>query len=115
MTSLPALERTRLAKQLALRGSDKAGERDAAGLAAHRLLQQHDLTWSDLLLPAPVKREPLHSTWRRVCAELATRPDGLRPWERSFVADLPKFPRLSSKQRYILQEIATRVLGSPVA
>jgi hypothetical protein len=104
MTSLPTIERNRLAKLLALLGSDKAGERDAAGLAAHRMLQQHGL-----------KREPLHSTWRRVCAELAIRPDGLRPWERSFVADLPKFPRLSSKQRYVLQEIAARVLGRPVA
>jgi hypothetical protein len=115
MSSLPTRERNRLAKLLALLGSDKAGERDAAGLAAHRLLQQHGIAWSDLLVPAPAKRELLHSTWRRVCAELAARPDGLRPWERLFVTDLPKFPRLSSKQRYVLYEIAARVLGRPVA
>ncbi len=115
MTSFATRKRNRLAKLLALLGSDKAGERDAAGLAAHRMLQQHDLTWSDLLVPAPVEREPLHSTWRGVCAELAARPDGLRPWERHFVTDLPKFPRLSSKQRYLLQEIAARVLGRTVA
>jgi hypothetical protein len=35
----------------------------------------------------------------------------LRPWERNFVADLQKFQRISTKQRYILNEIARRVLG----
>jgi hypothetical protein len=111
MTWLSTLERNRLPKLLALLGSDKAGERDAAGLAAHRMLQQHDLTWSDLLIPAPVKREPLHSTWRTTCTELAKRGGDLRPWERLFVAELPKFPRISTKQRHCLQSIAGRVLG----
>jgi hypothetical protein len=115
MSSLPTRERNRLAKMLALLGSDHAGERDAAAMAAHRLLQQHQITWPDLLARPPVRREPLHGTWRTTCAELASRPDDLRPWERSFVADLPKFPRLSTKQRYVLQEIAARVLGSPVS
>ena len=115
MTPLPTLERTRLAKLLSLLGSDKAGERDAAGLAAHRLLQRHQLTWADLLARPPVKREPFIGTWRTTCAELAARRGLLRPWERKFVEDLPAFPRLSSKQRYVLKAIAERVLGSTVA
>jgi hypothetical protein len=111
MTSLPTRERNRLAKMLALLGSDKAGEREAAAMAAHRLLQQHQITWSDLLARPPVKREPFIGTWRTTCAELAARRGDLRPWERKFVEDLPEFPRLSSKQRYVLKSIADRVLG----
>jgi len=53
----------------------------------------------------------LHSTWRTTCAELIKRAGDLRPWERKFVADLPGFPRISTKQRYVLKEIADRVLG----
>ena len=108
--ALPITARTRLAKLLGMLGSDHTGERDAAALAAHRLVQQSGLTWRQVVEPPPVKREPLFSTWRATCAELARRPDDLRPWERKFVADLPNFLRISTKQRYILKEIADRVL-----
>jgi hypothetical protein len=111
VTALPAASRAKLAKVLALLGSDRPGERDAAALAAHRLVTQAGLTWQHVILSQPVKREPLFSTWRATCAELAKRPGDLRPWERSFVADLPAFPRISTKQRYVLGEIADRVLG----
>lgn len=110
-TAIPATALDKLVKLLGLLGSDHAGERDAAGLAAHRLLQQHKATWREILTPAPEHREPLQSTWRTACAELAERPDDLRPWELKFVTDLPKFQRLSTKQRYVLFEIAERVLG----
>ena len=43
---------------------------------------------------------------------LAERQRSLRAWERGFVADLPRFRRLSFKQRYILNEIASRILGA---
>jgi len=69
------------------------------------------LTWRNALVAEPPKREPLHSTWRATCAELAMRPGDLRPWERKFVADLPQFPRISTKQRYCLKTISDRVLG----
>jgi len=111
---LPQRERDRLAKLLALLGSDKHGERDAAGLAAHRLMQRVGLSWEQLLAPPVVKREPLHCPWRQTCAELARHPGDPRPWERKFVADLPAFPRLSTKQRRVLNEIAARVLGAGV-
>ncbi len=108
---LPASTRRRLAKLLGLLGSEHIGERDAAGLAAHHLMLQCGLTWEDLLAPTPVKREPLFGKWRTTCAELAKRQDKMRPWERKFVADLAAFPRISTKQRYVLEEIAGRVLG----
>jgi len=109
--TLPAAERSRLVKLLGLLGSDHAGERDAAGLAAHRLLQRLGLSWGDLLSRPREHKEPLQSVWRTTCADLLKHPGKLRPWERKFVADLPNFRRLSPKQRYCLAEIAERVLG----
>jgi hypothetical protein len=118
---LPPDERERLAKMLALLDSDQAGERAAAIAAATRLLERRGLRWSEILeavpspLPPAVERKPQVQTWRATCAELGKRPDHLRPWERKFVADLPAFPRISVKQRYILDEIATRVLRERAA
>jgi hypothetical protein len=110
--TLGKADRERLVKLLGLLGSDHAGERDAAALAASRLLKTNGLTWEDALTPRPVeRRRPEHSTWRTTCARLIENPRALRPWERTFVADLPSFQRISTKQRYVLSEIATRVLG----
>jgi hypothetical protein len=112
LSTLPQADRTRLVKLLALLGSDHAGERDAAGLAANRLLKQRGLTWEDALSPRPAERRlPEMGTWRTTCRRLMENPRVLRPWERTFVADLPNFGRISVKQRYILNEIADRVLG----
>lgn len=102
--------RAKLLKVLPLLGSDNAGERDAAALAASRILKGAGPSWGDLLSrPATEPREPLLG-WRATCAELQKRPGSLRGWERKFVTDLPRFPRISAKQRYILAEIAERVL-----
>jgi hypothetical protein len=75
-----------------------------------RILKARNIDWDELIAPPP-HREPLMGTWRTTCAELASQPDNLRPWERHFVADLPKFRRLSAKQRYILNTVAERVFG----
>jgi hypothetical protein len=109
MSALTGADRLRLCKLLGMLGSDHAGERDAAGLAAHQLIRKRGLTWQDALIRESPKREPLFSTWRTTCAELMKRPGDLRPWERKFVTDLPAFPRISTKQRYILFEIYDRV------
>jgi hypothetical protein len=42
-------DRERLAKLLGMLGSDHPGERDAAGLAAHRLVKASGLTWSSIV------------------------------------------------------------------
>jgi hypothetical protein len=113
-TVLAPAARDKLTKLLALLASDQPGERDAAVLAATRLLDRHGMRWPELLaLASAPKREPLYSTWREMCTLLA-HPSKLRPWERKFVADLPTFPRISTKQRYVLNEIAERVLGKQV-
>jgi hypothetical protein len=108
---LTPAERRRLANLLGRLGSDHAGERDNAAVMAHRLIQTKGMTWSEVIDPPPSEyQEPLIGKWRQVCAELQNRPGNLRAWEKKFVTDLPRFPRISSKQRYILAEIADRVL-----
>ena len=111
MGTLPATSRAKLAKLLALLGSNQAGERDAAGLAAHRLVQSAGLSWQQVLSP-PIPDRPLPElgTWRQTVRTCLECPDALRPWELGFLTDLPKFPRLSVKQRYCLKTIADRVL-----
>jgi hypothetical protein len=114
--ALPPAERNKLGKVLALLDNTSEGERDAAIRAATKILERHGLRWSEVLnLQPPPKREPLHSTWRTTCHQLQERPGYLRPWEKRFVADLPHFSHISAKQRYVLKEIADRVLGEHVA
>lgn len=113
---LPPAERDKLGKVLALLDSSSDGERDNAIRAATKILERHGLRWSEVLnLQPPPKREPLHATWRTTCHRWQERPAYLRPWEKRFVADLPHFQRISTKQRYVLKEIAARVLGEHVA
>jgi hypothetical protein len=103
--SLSAADRSKLSKLLGLLGSHHAGERDNAGTAAHRLIQSKGLSWPEVLAAKPINPpKPLTGTWRETCAQLQKRPGG-------FVADLPRFQRLSAKQRHCLKEIADRVLG----
>lgn len=104
--------RLKLSKVLPLLASDKVGEVTAAAAAVQRILAKCGMTWEQVLaIKTAEHREPLIGTWRKTCAALQKRPGDLRPWERGFVADLPRFQRLSTKQRYILAEIADRVLG----
>ena len=55
MNALPATHRTKLAKLLGMLGSDHPGERDAAALAAHRLVTQAGLTWRQVVTPPAVE------------------------------------------------------------
>jgi hypothetical protein len=61
-------------------------------------------------LPSPDRPLPELGTRREMVRQCLERPASLRPWELGFLRDLPNFPRLSVKQRYILKEIADRVL-----
>jgi hypothetical protein len=60
--------------------------------------------------PPPEAQEPYHGRWRGICQQLAARSKCLQPWEQHFVSDLPRFPRISTRQRYTLKVIAERVL-----
>ena len=111
MTALSVDDRRKLAKLLGMLGSAHAGERDAAALAAQRFVRDHGVTWHDVLRPTPGERKlPELGTWRATVRACLERRGSLRPWEAGFLRDLPKFERLSVKQRYVLKEIADRVL-----
>ncbi len=118
MTGLAPAVRARLTAILAL-AEDEAngtvGERLAALAAAERLLARHNLRLRDLpTLPAAEAALPEVGSWRETCAQCLAHRDLLRPWEQGFLSDLPRFRRLSAKQRYCLREIAERVLeGAP--
>jgi hypothetical protein len=115
MSALAEADRTRLAQMLGLLGSELAGERDAAGLAAHRLIRQRGLTWFDVLLPAlpPPAHEPasdpLRGDWRAMATACTRFPRLIDKWEWQFLSGLQRFPRLSSKQHAILLRIVTRL------
>jgi len=111
MTALARADRAKLAKLLALLGSDQAGEVAAAGAAAHRFVQQRGLDWCEILQPLTIEAKPPElGTWRTTTAACLARPSSLRPWELRFLSDLPGFRRLSVKRRYVLSKIAARVL-----
>lgn len=112
VSALSDSERTRLAKLLGMLGSDHDGERAAAALAASRFVRARGVTWPQVLRPPAVEKPlPELGAWRQTAARCLERRDLLRPWEIRFLSDLPGFRRLSVKQRYVLQEIAERVLG----
>ena len=74
MSGLPAASRRKLAKLLGLLGSDHRGERDAAGLAAHRLVKQAGVRRSDLPHLSPINRgrppvAPVETTHPREIAQ----------------------------------------------
>jgi len=48
-------ERAKLARILGMLGSEHAGERASAALAAHRLVQAAGVNWAELLVEAPAK------------------------------------------------------------
>lgn len=104
-------ERRKLVGILGRLGSDQDGERAAAGLLASRMLRTAGLTWAQLLDPPAAERKlPKMGTWRETVARCLAQAGSLRAREVGFLRDLPGFRRLSVKQRYVLNEIANRVL-----
>lgn len=112
-TPLSKANRRRLAGHLErMVATTDAAERDATSMAARRILDAHGMSWGDALnSPIPEKPLPELGVWRQTCKILLEQPKALREWERTFLADLPLFRRLSTKQRYCLKTIADRVLG----
>jgi hypothetical protein len=119
MIALTPSDRQRLAKLLGLLGSDHAGERDAAGLAAHRLIRDRGLIWSDVILGPPgivaAANRNAVETWRQTVADCLRQPGSLRSWEHDFLRSLTGFARISRKQRYVLAQIADHVLRRAAA
>jgi hypothetical protein len=111
MMALLVADRMRLTKLLGMLGSDHAGERDAAAMAAHRLVQQSGMTWRQILEPPAIeKKMPEMGTWRSTATACLLKRSALRDVEISFFTALPGYSRISVKQRFWLNQIADRVL-----
>ena len=116
--ALTEADRDRLAKLLGLLGSDHLGERDNAARAAHRLVQQHGITWFDIIIPgvpppdADQDDDPVCGDWRRTAAACCRYRHLLNRWEAEFLGGLQRFPHLSFKQRTALTKIVVRLRTS---
>ena len=118
MTTLDGTDAAKLAKLLGMLGSDHAGERDAAGLAAHRLITSRGLTWDGILSPPPVRPPKLGQPWRGwrdTVERCLQQPGSLRRWEVEFLSGLRHYQNPSRKQKEVLRGIVERVLGAGVA
>lgn len=106
-------ERTKLAAVLGRLGSEHAGERDAAALAADRLVRGRGLTWDAVLLePARphARAEPRPGLDDlAVCGRAL---DKLTPWEAEFIMGCAKQRTVSLKQQAIISRIAARLRGA---
>ncbi len=116
--AMAAAARSKLAAVLALLGSPHQGERDAAALAADRLIKKHGLAWTDVLASGETPQQPkcnpkpkqqdtgLHLADLHLCGQ---RLDLLTVWECEFVANLAIHRTVSTRQREILAKIAQKV------
>lgn len=105
-------ERTRLAGVLGMLGSPHPGERDAAALAADRLVRGRGLTWDAVLQESArpqVRAEPPPGGDLWECARSVHL---LTEWEQDFVVSVSQQRTLSEKQRAVLARIAARLRGA---
>ncbi|MGI4808976.1 MAG: hypothetical protein ACRYF2_12825 [Janthinobacterium lividum] len=112
--ALSPVDRTRLACVLRLLGSDQPGERDAAGLAATRIVSCAGLDWDDLLQPVlpsrsehPRQHQPTGEAAVRFDMRLCQRHlDKLSAWERDFIGSLSQRCKLTDGRVAKLKQIA---------
>ena len=110
MNAISSGARRRMLAALALaERPGTAGERQAAEQALGRMMVSNASMIRGALTAPPPRQMPLMGTWRETCRLCLQHPRGLRKWEVGFLTDLPKFPRISTKQRYVLNEIAERL------
>jgi hypothetical protein len=114
MLALPPPTSAKLAKVIALLGSDQPGEVVAAAAAATRLLRAHGATWADLLrpCPAPQPRPQAHATGghrARALRLLAHSAGRLDDWQAGFLRSIAGQVRpLSPRQEAALRRIEER-------
>ena len=123
MNNPPALspaDRSKLAAILGMLGSDHAGERSAAALAADKLVRGKGLTWRDLLLatsaetppprrPATPPRRPPTPMFKAEIDECLRNSAKLTTWETGFISDLLHRPHATQRQLEVLEQILRKV------
>ena len=118
MSALSSSDKARLGRVLGMTGSDHDGEVCAAARAANRFVREHGTTWPEVLgagpqpeevRPGPRWRGDDEVAWRRQATACLKHPQFIDKWENTFLTGLPRFPRLSKKQRFNLDNIVTRL------
>jgi hypothetical protein len=114
----------RLCKILGMLGSTHAGERAAAGLAAHRLLRDLNLTWNEViaapsLIPSPAPAgswQAPGTAWQKMARYCWNRRDFLRPRDQEFIRSMLNWSREpSTRQADWLAEIYARLMRQEMA
>ena len=114
MAGLSPSARRRLLGRLALLSSPVPGERDAAALAAARIVAEHDLRWADLIREADAPAPLLHYAqepvgWRAEAAALLRQHHGLfNHVEYDFLHNITTCARISPKQAAWLRRLAEK-------
>lgn len=109
---LSRAERDRLIRILGLLGSDHGGERDAAGLAASRMLRARGITWSDVIAePAGTPRQAVTPCRQREAELLLVRAHWrlLTAWERTFIDSVEARWQWTPRQKITFAEILSKV------
>ena len=107
---LSAPGRRRLIGALELLRSPAEGERDAAALAALRILDAARLDWASVI-PEP-EPDPPHDgdNWRKLAeALLRSHAAAFNPSELDFLRNVTVLPRISQRQFHWLLRLAERV------
>jgi hypothetical protein len=118
--AFPPQQLDKLAKVAGLLASDQDGEVLAAARAATRILQQHRMSWQDLVLAVACEPAPAaeydpgpEGDWRADVAACLVQSHMLTGWERDFLRELRRrFHHLSLRQAEILGQIHERVRAS---
>lgn len=112
MMALRPSELQKLSAILGRLGSDFAGERDAAALAASRFLRDRKLVWDQVLGAGAVvtATEPVQRYWKDTAEQiLARHARALTDWELEFIQDLLRRGRAPSpRQEAKLRDIAAK-------
>jgi hypothetical protein len=90
-------------------GSAFDGERAAAALLISRMVNERGVAWEQLLAPAGAPFDPFPDDWREAAQRAAQFPDLITAWEIEFLEKLGAFPRISIKQRRILNGIIEKI------
>lgn len=115
MMALRPAEVQRLAAILGRLGSEFAGERDAAALAASKFVHDRALGWEELLQAEPptavaVIDPGVTRYWKHAAEECLLEHSGaLNDWETEFLQDLLRRGRApTARQEAVLRRIATK-------
>ncbi len=113
MTTLSPAERTRLVGILGMLGSEHAGERASAALLAAKLVRDHNLSWSDVVLSVTssgTSNSPRSTAAPGSDLGLCLKHLGkLGKWKTDFCLSLSTIRCRSDKQTSALREIAAKL------